>query len=366
MAKKQDVTIAFAASGDAGTLIRQANFIYCVYQYIGDARLQIVVFGHESDEVNEMIFGESDFIAEFYNSAERNRKGNYDACINLGFYPDVIYEDVIVREVLPKLHELLEYWHSFMKADVFRQISVYHPHVEVNAFIYAINNNRNCVNALDVGGMLGMKRSYEWNLEVKDKSGVLQSQGLIEGEYITLHRGVTTLSNGKESPQTWPRAYYEELIRLLKAVYPDKKIVQLGERNTGDALAGIGVNLLGKTSWKELAIVLKSAWLHIDGECGMVHLRKAMAAGPSVVLFGSTPMEYYGYDDNINIHSQGCKQWCARLVRCWQERCYRGYDIPPCMAEITPDMVLDRIVGWERIIGIKRKGIGATGRVLEQ
>lgn len=57
-------------------------------------------------------------------------------------------------------------------------------------------------------------------------------------------------------------------------------------------LHGIDVNLIGKTDWDDLKILLKNALYHIDGECGMVHLRKALKTGPSVVLFGPTPIKF--------------------------------------------------------------------------
>ena len=113
------------------------------------------------------------------------------------------------------------------------------------------------------------------------------------------------------------------------------------------------VDLLSKTSWNELGIVLKHAWLHIDGDCGMVHYRRAMDAGTSVVLFGHTPAEYCGYDENINITSEGCPHWCARLVDYWMDRCPRGFDVPPCMESITPGKVFERIVAWDCLNRIK-------------
>ena len=138
MSIERKVTIAFATNGGAGTLFVHTNFIYCVYQYIASQDMRIVVFGHKSDELNRLIFEDQKFVDEYFNFSECSKEYGYDACVHLNFYPEVIYENDIVKERLPKLHDLLEQWRAFMAEDPFRKVGVVHPYYDVNAYIYAI------------------------------------------------------------------------------------------------------------------------------------------------------------------------------------------------------------------------------------
>lgn len=347
------ITLAIITNGGAGNLFIQANFIYCLQKYLVNEPVKLIVFGHKSDELNELVFGQQDFTGQYFNNSESSNGYYYDVCVNLNFYPEVMWEASGVKEKSVRLHKLLCCWKDFMKSEPFREYCMIHPYCDVNAYIYGINNDKNCLNIADIGGMLGMKKSYDMYLRIEENSTYLHDLGLAAGQYITIQRGATPGSHLKESPKLWPVCHYEELIRLFKIVYPAIKIVQLGEAFNSDELEGIDINLLGKTSWKQLGIILKNAWLHIDGECGMVHFREVLHGGPSVVLFGATPMEFYAYEDNINIKSDACPHWCARLTNAWLEHCAKGYDIPPCMDAITPAIVISRIVGWDRLTQIK-------------
>lgn len=341
------VSIAFLTGGGAGNQFVQMNFIYCVYRYLQEEAPRIVVFGHKSRELNDLLMKGQDFISEYYPPEESDKGYTFDAFIHLEFFPDVLMESADVERKSPRLHQLLSKWRAFMD-DPLRRHGVLHPQDNYNVYIYGIDMGKTVLNVADVDGILGVGKEYSWKLRIGGEE-YLKELGLVPGEYITIQRGATPNSFLKESPKLWPIEHYEELIRLLKIIYPEKKIVQLGEETNSEKLDHVDIELLGKTSWEQLGSLLQHAWLHIDGECGMVHFRKALSGGCSVVLFGPTPMEFYGYDGNINIRSDGCPQWCARLTNAWLERCARGFEKPPCMAKITPGMVLGRIVAWQRL-----------------
>ena len=72
----------------------------------------------------------------------------------------------------------------------------------------------------------------------------------------------------------------------------------------------------------------------------MVHLRHALKGGRSVVMFGPTSSEFFGYSENENIVGNGCDTWCEWAVYNWQEGCLRGYSNAPCMASIIPEKVM--------------------------
>ena len=75
-----------------------------------------------------------------------------------------------------------------------------------------------------------------------------------------------------------------------------------------------------------------------------------------VVLFGPTPIEFYGYKTNVNLSAHVC-------VGCYQSspnsgiKCLRGFKEPLCMTELTPQMVFEKVVellGTMNNIGCKR------------
>lgn len=349
------LSLAFLMDGGAGNRFVQMNFIYCVSEYLANENVDFVVFGHKSAEFNDLLMKNQPFISSYYSPDKSYLGYECDAYVQLEFYPDVLNEKESVAKKSSKLHNLLIKWREFSN-EPFRRYGLIHPHEHYQAYVYGINNNKNVLNGMDAMSILGIGRSYEWKLDIDDNISFIEKYCLKHNEYITIQRGATPSSSNKENPRLWPVRHYEELIRLLHVVYPEKKIVQLGEESNSAAIDGVDVNLLSKTTWNELGIVLKHAWLHIDGDCGMMHYRKAIGAGPTVALFGHTPVEYCGYYDNINITSHGCPHWCARLTDSWMDRCPRGFDEPKCMAEITPAMVLNRIKLWECTKQVKDKG----------
>ena len=118
------------------------------------------------------------------------------------------------------------------------------------------------------------------------------------------------------------------------------KIVQLGfSEDRCPKFNNIDIDLIGKTSLEEVKIILNNSIIHIDGEGGMVHLRHALHGGKSIVLFGATSPEFYGYSENINLRGDGCSHWCEWITENWQAKCARGYDRPPCSYSLTPETV---------------------------
>ncbi|GHT41580.1 hypothetical protein AGMMS49921_04970 [Endomicrobiia bacterium] len=83
--------------------------------------------------------------------------------------------------------------------------------------------------------------------------------------------------------------------------------------------------------------VLKYSSLHIDTDCGCVHVAKVFNV-QSVVLFGPTNTEYTCYHNNINVMSGLCKN-CYTMAEDAVLPCVRGFAKPLCMNSITSDFV---------------------------
>lgn len=79
-----------------------------------------------------------------------------------------------------------------------------------------------------------------------------------------------------------------------------------GDKTTYSKLNGVDIDLVGETSIAELMALLKESQVHLDGECGMVHIRHFVCQKPSIVLFGPTSPKLKGYKENINLRNDGC------------------------------------------------------------
>jgi SAM-dependent methyltransferase len=75
--------------------------------------------------------------------------------------------------------------------------------------------------------------------------------------------------------------------------------------------------------------LIKHGLCHIDTEGGLVHLANAVHSR-CVVLFGPTPVEFFGYPQNINLEPAGCKA-CWFVTRNWLIECPRHTSGPECM-----------------------------------
>ncbi len=167
----------------------------------------------------------------------------------------------------------------------------------------------------------------------------LDNFGLVPGEYITLNRGAGTPQPGRH-PKLWPLENYNALVRRLKAAYPQYKIIQIGTADASNEISGTDMNLSGKTDIEQVKVLLKYSALHIDGEGGLVHIRKFLN-GKSLVFFGPTRVDVFGYSDNINLCAGMCAGGCEWVTPHWYKGCMRGFDVAPCMRTITPDMAFD-------------------------
>lgn len=163
--------------------------------------------------------------------------------------------------------------------------------------------------------------------------------------YITLNYGWGTRNYLKRLPaKIWPFGYYEELVRLLHSEFPQLSLVQLG---TPGCKAIDGVDFfLEKENLETIKYVLQSSRLHIDCEGGLVHLATQLGT-KCAVLFGPTPISYFGYNDNINI----CAGSCSNCYYVYDDftLCARGLDESECMLSLTPDYVMEQISSFLKL-----------------
>lgn len=341
------IKIAVKVNGGFGTVLVRANYIHCLWRYLGDHNVEIYVYAHKSKAVNDAVFKHQPGVFWYGDETQWKEieKRKFAVVMILDIYPDIQYMDTKKIKENRALEELVKKWDRF-EHDIGNEL-YYKKLRESKPYVYRklIIEGKTILNSADIDGLLGIGGEYTMPVYIeKDEKQTLGEFHLTPQTYITIQRGINPKLGVQETPKMWPQSYYEALIQLLKKNYPDYEIVQLGEsKEHCKTLAGVDIDLLGQTSWDDIKIILKHARLHIDGECGMVHLRKALHAGPSVVLFGPTPTELFGYFGNINLRGSGCSHWCAELRGDWEYRCLKGEEKAPCMYSLKPDFVFGMI-----------------------
>ena len=141
--------------------------------------------------------------------------------------------------------------------------------------------------------------------------------------------------------KVWEIDRYSEFNRLFHAAFPGIKIVQIGIQG-GAQIDDVDYYLFGK-DLELVKYALRDSILHVDCEGGLVHLATQLGT-KCVVLFGPTPIHYFGYKDNINIMSGVCCD-CYYLYNDFSV-CARGLNHPECMKSITAQMVMDKVTEY--------------------
>jgi SAM-dependent methyltransferase len=158
---------------------------------------------------------------------------------------------------------------------------------------------------------------------------------LLMKPYVTVHHGFDLLflpprtrntdysSTKNISVQQW-----RQIVSLIRKQGID--VIQLGIAEE-EKIEGVSHYLNGQTSIEETGLLIKHSLCHIDTEGGLVHLANAVHTR-CVVLFGPTPVEFFGYPQNINLEPLGCKA-CWFSTQNWLIECPRHTSGPECMTE---------------------------------
>jgi SAM-dependent methyltransferase len=160
--------------------------------------------------------------------------------------------------------------------------------------------------------------------------------------YITVSTGVDQEFAARNSHQTstkqWPQPYWEELVREITAL--GILVVQLGTKL--DQPLPLALNLLGLTTLREAAALIKQARCHVSVEGGLVWLAKAVGAR-SVVLFGPTDKNFFGLPENRNLAASLPCAPCWWRTETWMSVCPEGYGSPRCLEALTSDRVFREV-----------------------
>lgn len=190
-----------------------------------------------------------------------------------------------------------------------------------------------------------LKRKEE-DFSLKLESKDMAMANLLEGEkYVTIHNGADLARQTK----CWHTDYWNEVSKYLKD--QGYKVIQLGvlleEKVEG------AVDMLGKCTIRQTIGLITKAEFHIDTEGGLAHLAR-MVGTRSIVLFSPTPVSFFGYKENVNIETPFECKGCWWTTDFWWRECPKGYENPPpCMRQLTPDLVIKAIDNMPELGRIK-------------
>ena len=173
--------------------------------------------------------------------------------------------------------------------------------------------------------------------EVKRTRSIMAHAGLSEGTpYVVMALGAN-----------WPNKIWpaEKFAELCDRLYTAEKFIPvvIGGPGDGPLLARLlakvqipPISLVGKTSLKQLAYVIKNASAFVGGDTGPMHLSAALDI-PTIALMGPTDQIRngpYGNTHRVILADRQC-------IGCWQRKCSEGWD---CLASISVETVYSQLL----------------------
>jgi len=156
--------------------------------------------------------------------------------------------------------------------------------------------------------------------------------------YVTIHNGFDLKGKPRKESATSYESTKNITTHKWKSIVVELKklghtVIQIGIA-AEKKISGVDYYLNGQTDLSETALIMKYASCHIDTEGGLVHLNAAVH-GRSAVMFGPTPVGFFGYPRNVNIKPTGCKE-CWWSANNWLVECPRMTPGPDCMISHQP------------------------------
>ena len=339
------INIMFLPNGGLGDYIVIANYIYLFLKKYENLPLHVTLVSKMKFLGPTKAVFENDsehLIDEICDYEQHKFYEQYDFVMDISRFPVIVHHNPDrLRSMGPELMEYVDLCEKFRNEH--KKIIDERPFYDGDGTRLCIDNGISRMQQPDIYHFLEVSEEFHYPIQLPDKGQVLSKFG-ITGEYITVHRGCDT-DYSKDSTKLWPSEYYQTVINQIKEKYPGLQIVQMGVSHSRCvSFENVDTNIIEKTSIDDLKILLKYAKLHLDCEGGMVHLRHAVHGGPSVVIFGPTSVEFYGYSENENISNNACPIWCEWASSTWIDKCVKGHAHPPCMYSTPPERVLESVI----------------------
>jgi lipopolysaccharide heptosyltransferase II len=200
---------------------------------------------------------------------------------------------------------------------------------------------------LSVAAAAGAARPSAAHLEITIDSGSEhRAAELLVGsrmsEWIALHAGGGSYSLARR----WPVEHFAEVGRRLaettgaRLVIVGTEVDAESSRRLGDLLQGAALNLVGQTSVKETAAVLRGCRLLVSNDSGAVHLASA-AGTPVVAVFGPSNDRAWGpYPPNHHRVVRASLPCSPCFYRGKQLGTPQGCPTRECLQLVSVDMVV--------------------------
>jgi ADP-heptose:LPS heptosyltransferase len=138
-------------------------------------------------------------------------------------------------------------------------------------------------------------------------------------DWVSISISVDGMNQGKKSlNKLWLEEYWNEVVTWLQQ--ENIFVVQVGIGNE-KKLDNVDYYYWDQ-DFNNFMFFLKKSPLHISTENGTVRLRKMVTNKSSIVLFGPTNKEFFGFSTNINLQTDRCPP-CFWMTEDWSEKCLR-------------------------------------------
>jgi ADP-heptose:LPS heptosyltransferase len=176
------------------------------------------------------------------------------------------------------------------------------------------------------------------------------------------------LSGGSSALKQWPTVNFIELGSWLQAEYRARIVLVGGPgeealgRKIEEGLNSLVINMIGRTSLRQMAALLQRCHLYIGNDAGPIHVAAAIGI-PMVALFTSSCPHRFGPWGNNHIIIIWPALPCSP---CFQEghldRCKTCiFDQPHCLLSITVEQVKEAVAKCVLPQGIRLTEVGAGG-----
>jgi len=330
--KKDVLYVAFIPNAGIGDIMRQKTILEELQKLAANFNSNIVIDIY-AESVNHLFKNIKQVRFFIKWKAIYITKNHYDIVYRGMVYHQYIYGAQILRLRKGKML-------SDLIADNLRRYKLKYPFCFddfYDLFQFEKKALANSLHLIDVYKITaGIGNIGDNSLSIKYDETPLEKFGInAETAYITIQSG---LSNAR---------YYgidkwRQVIKSVKSEFGAKlKIVQIG---VGENISeDIDINIIGKTSFDDLCSILKKSLLHLDCDCGCMHIAKALKT-KCLIIWGTSNADYISYDENINITSSICGG-CYCIAR-YEYKCVLGYEKALCMSQIEPEFVAQKAIEY--------------------
>ena len=176
--------------------------------------------------------------------------------------------------------------------------------------------------SVGITGEISLKPYLNLNLQETENSNFPRGMICIQSS------GLNSMMSMKN--KQWIPERYQGIIEALKSKY---RFVQIG--SSLDPPLNDAIDLRGKTTIKESAIILKNSLMYVGNVGFLMHLSRAVGTRSVIIYGGRERPDQSGYPCNVNLYSKLACSPCWKRNQCHIDR--------ECMKLIHPNHVIEGI-----------------------